>query len=106
MLEDKTKERTQMDNALEVRQAKYSTYLDTLQEGTQNYIILERLIQKGSITTIEAFFDFYITRLSARIYDLRAMGVDIETNTITKRSKKGATQSYAVYRLADDGTDI
>lgn len=79
-------------------QDKYTTYLNALQEGTQNYLVLKHLIQKKEITTIEAFFDYGITRLSGRIYELRHMGVEIETG---KRIKKGASHHtwYAVYTL-------
>lgn len=101
-MSNKKREQAPEKLALSTRYDKYSTYLTELQEGTQTYTILKHLIEKGSITTIESFFDYGITRLAARVWDLRSMGVDIDTETVTKKSKKGARQSYAVYSLIDE----
>ena len=62
-------------------------------------VVLKHLKEKGSISTIEAFFDYHITRLPSRIFDLRSRGVDIETNIVWKKSEKGAIEHYAVYTL-------
>ena len=40
----------------------------------------------GSITTMQAFDDLDITRLSARIYDLKALGYKIKTETVKRRN--------------------
>lgn len=98
-MSDKKREQVPEKLALSTRYDKYNTYLTELQEGTQNHTVLKHLIEHGHITSIEAFFDYWITRVSARIYDLRAMGIEIETETVTKKTEKGARQSYAVYRL-------
>lgn len=72
---------------------------------TQCEIVLKHMREHGSISTIEAFFDHGITRLSARIWDLRHQGYDISSKTVTKRSEKGATQSYSVYSLRGESDD-
>ena len=63
---------------------------------TQEKIVLNYLEKNGSITSLEAFKKFYITRLSAVIFNLKAKGYEIdkvyETN---KRTKK----HYARYFL-------
>ena len=101
-MSNKKREQAPEKLALSTRYDKYSTYLAELQEGTQNHTILKHLIEHGQITSIEAFFDYWITRIGARIYDLRSMGIDIETNIVTKKSEKGARQSYAIYSLKDE----
>lgn len=45
---------------------------------SQNKIILGHLQRHGSITSLEAFKKYEITRISARIYDLRKKGYDIQ----------------------------
>lgn len=77
---------------------KYKKILDNLQEGSQNYKILKHLLEHGSITTFEAFSKFKITRLSGRIFDLKELGVNIESNIVYKK-KKGETVHYAVYTV-------
>ncbi len=61
---------------------------------SQEDVIARHLEQKGSITSMEAFEKYKITRLSGRIFDLRARGMDIVTDMIYK---KDGTK-YAVYR--------
>lgn len=46
---------------------------------TQEERILEHMRKHGSITSMDAFRDHEITRLSGRIHDLRREGYDIET---------------------------
>lgn len=62
---------------------------------TQCQIILKHLEKKKTITTMQAFELYKITRLSGRIYDLRARGYQIEKTM--KKSNAGAR--YAEYRL-------
>ena len=61
---------------------------------TQNKKILDHIKHFGGITTYEAFMYYKITRLSARIYELRRAGHDIrkvmvgtEKNTYAKYYK-------------------
>lgn len=62
---------------------------------TQNETILEHIKKNGSITSLEAFELYRITRLSGRIHDLRAQGYKITTEK--RKAQNGAM--YAVYRL-------
>lgn len=61
--------------------------------------VLEHLIEHGSITTIEAFQKYGCTRLSARIFDYRALGYEIESDSMTTKNRYGNPVTVAVYRL-------
>ena len=54
------------------------------------------------ITPYEALDLFGCMRLAARIKDLRAAGVRIDTEDCTKISKYGRKVRYARYRLSED----
>ena len=58
--------------------------------------VLAHIKKYGSITSMDAFEYYKITRLSGRIKDLRDSGVNIVTDMETKN---GST--YARYRLED-----
>lgn len=66
---------------------------------TQTGDVLAHLIEHGSITSIEAIQKYGCTRLSARIYDYRALGYDIEADSMTTKNRYGNTVTVAVYRL-------
>lgn len=61
----------------------------------QTYKLLRYLKEHSKITQRDAYFYLNIGRLSARVYDLRAMGYEIET--INKRGG-------AVYKLVGEPT--
>lgn len=64
----------------------YKAILNTMEPGTQNYFVLRRLLLFGQLTTLQAFRDAHITRLSARIYELRNdYGIPIKKETIRIR---------------------
>ncbi len=66
---------------------------------SQHDIVLEHLKEHGSISSMEAFKKYYITRLAAVIFDLRADGYEIETDMVHKKRKSGEKVHYAVYKL-------
>ena len=55
-------------------------------------------LRRRSITTIEAYEKYKITRLAARIYDLKKSG-----NVIFTRTKKTKNSHVAQYFLTKDG---
>ena len=59
--------------------------------------ILKHFEQYGSITSMEAFKNYSITRLSARIKDLRDMGYDIDTVMVESENKYGEPVRFAKY---------
>lgn len=67
---------------------------------SQNQTIHEHLLALGPITTLEAINQYGITRLSARIYDLRRSGVAIEERNKRVRTRTGST-TVAEYYLGE-----
>lgn len=66
---------------------------------TQNERIERHLSNFGTITASEAMSEYGIMRLSARIYELKKMGVRIEKETKTALNRFGEPVSFAKYRL-------
>lgn len=62
--------------------------------------ILNYIDNFGSISTIQAFTDLGVTRLASRIYDLKQMGIEIESETKTSKNRYGEDTHYSVYRRA------
>tara|TARA_Y100001951_G_scaffold7597_1_gene4825 strand:- start:260 stop:484 length:225 start_codon:yes stop_codon:yes gene_type:complete len=60
---------------------------------TQENQILNHLIKHKFITSWEAIQEYRITRLSARIYELREKGYQILTKNITENGKTFAEYS-------------
>ena len=66
---------------------------------TQTGDVLAHLIKYGKITTYEANKKYGCTRLSARIFDYRAKGYEIETERAVVKNRYGNPAPIAVYRL-------
>lgn len=64
---------------------------------TQREKVLQYMKYNGSISTMECFDKLKITRLSARIYDLRKMGIKIKQ----ERRYKDNTH-YDVFSLVEE----
>ena len=65
----------------------------------QTEAIKIHLINKGSITSLEAFKRYGITRLAARICTLRKYGMSIETKSVKHINAFGNSGTYAKYEL-------
>lgn len=76
---------------------KYTPILQDLQQNGQKYKVLKHMLTKGSITSVEAFSDYWIIRLPAVVFNLRKMGIEIESEHKT-RKVEGKTKHYTVYR--------
>lgn len=63
-------------------------------EKSQSENILIHLFRHGSITPIEALNLYGCFRLGARIFDLKKMGINIETEIIQKGKKQFANYKY------------
>ena len=68
-------------------------------ENTQTNIVLFHLERYGSITSMEAFENYGITRLSAAVFTLRKRGYDINTTIQHATNRYGKKVSYAKYIL-------
>ena len=69
-------------------------------KSTQNKLLLKHLQQYGSITSMEAYELYGITRLSGRIYDLRHMGYAIIGTTESAVNRYGKKVKFRRYALA------
>ena len=72
---------------------------------TQNEMLLDYLNKNGSITTYESFTELFITRLSARIHDLKRMGYQFNEEWITKKNRYGKICSFKKYILKGENND-
>lgn len=66
---------------------------------SQNERVKQYMKDNGSITSMQAFADLGITRLSARIKNLRDSGVEITSKMVFKTRKDGTTVHYTEYSL-------
>ena len=66
---------------------------------TQNERVLKHMRKYGAITTKQAYDLYGITRLGARIYELRNMGFDIFSDTVPVTNRFGEKAHVARYRI-------
>lgn len=66
---------------------------------TQADIVLKHIKMNGSISSYEAIMDHGITRLAARIHDLKQRGLEFITVT---RKNKATGKRYARYVLKNE----
>ena len=68
---------------------------------TQCNRMLDHLQRNGSITTMEAYERYGITRLSGRIWDLRKAGHAITSTTTEGVNRYGEKTRYTNYKLEE-----
>ena len=68
-------------------------------KDTQVKRIIRFMQKHGSITTMQAF-EMGITRLASRIFDIRRMGIEVTSETVTGKNRLGETVHFARYTLA------
>ena len=68
-------------------------------KDTQVKRIIRFMQKHGSITTMQAF-EMGITRLASRIFDIRRMGIEVISETVTGKNRWGETVHFARYTLA------
>lgn len=73
---------------------------------TQCERILRHMQDYGGITQAEAFTEYGISRLGARIYDLKAAGIPIKSETVTGKNRYGEPISFSRYSLVDEKPEI
>ena len=64
--------------------------------------VVKHLRTQGSITSVEAFELYGVTRLSSIIFNLRKKGYDIKTEDMIGKDRNGNTSQYAKYILEED----
>ena len=71
-----------------------------MEKKTQADRVLEYMQKFGSITTMQAFADLGVTRLSARIYELKHyQNIKIISERMTRKNRYGEICTYAKYSL-------
>lgn len=65
----------------------------------QREIIMEHLKKFGSITPIEALYEYGIMRLASRICELRKMGANIQDETFYYTNRVGQQKHFSKYFL-------
>lgn len=66
---------------------------------SQEQRVLDYINEFGSITTLEAFRDLGVTRLSARIFELRKKGYIIVSEDEKSKNRYGDVVHYARYSI-------
>lgn len=61
--------------------------------------VLDYIEQFGSITSLDAFKDLGITRLSAVIFDLRKQGYNVCSNTEVQLNRYGEKAHFSRYYI-------
>lgn len=69
---------------------------------TQCDRILRHLQDYGSITQAEAVTEYGCYRLGARIFDLKARGVPIKSETVSGKNRYGERTSFARYSIVKE----
>ena len=69
---------------------------------TQCEKIIDYMERFGSITPMDAFMDLGITRLSARIYDIRNSGTEVHGELELSKNRFGDRVHYMRYSLKGD----
>jgi len=72
---------------------------------TQKQLVLKYMNDFGSISPLEAFKDLGITRLAARVSDLKEEGVVINSTRESTLSRYGKRVSYCRYTLGGKTND-
>lgn len=63
--------------------------------------VLRHLKEKGHITSLEAFREYGLTRLSAIIFNLRKDGYNITSDKVGRKNRYGKMVYFAKYILED-----
>ena len=71
----------------------------------QRNAILNHLKNIGTITSMEAFNLYGVTRLSAIVHDLRDMGFPIHTIMVDGKTRFGDSTKYAKYILGNESEE-
>ena len=75
-------------------------------KDSQCNMIYNYMMENGSITSLDAVREFGCLRLSARIKDLREMGINIISDRETSKNRYGRSVSYARYSLVKKESEV
>lgn len=66
---------------------------------TQKERVINYIRDHGSITTMEAFSNLHVTRLAARIAELKSDGYKIGCTIVTKQTANGPVRFGRYYQI-------
>lgn len=72
---------------------------------SQKQMVLDYIREFGSITPIDAFRDLGVTRLAAKIFELKKEGHDIDKVIETGKNRFGNRTRYARYSFGKGETN-
>lgn len=55
--------------------------------------------EHGSITSLQAFSELGVTRLSGVIFRLKKVGIGVKSEIATTKNRYGGVSNYAIYSL-------
>lgn len=70
---------------------------------TQVDRVIAYMKQFGSVSTLEAFKDLGVTRLSARIFEIKQRGYKVKSEPIKAKNRFGEDVRYFRYSLEEQG---
>lgn len=73
-----------------------------IQDGNQEYMILEYIKKKGCITNLEALLNLGVMQCPARIFGLKKKGYNIQTRWKNVEDRYGKTKRVVEYYLANN----
>jgi hypothetical protein len=74
--------------------------MEAIELNTTQQRVFDYIMEFGSITTLQAFADLGESRLSARIWELRDKGVNIDSEVITVKNRFGESRHVKKYFIA------
>lgn len=74
--------------------------MEAIELNTTQQRVFDYIMEFGSITTLQAFTDLGESRLSARIWELRDKGVNIDSEVITVKNRFGESRHVKKYFIA------
>ena len=69
---------------------------------TQKEMVLRYMMDNGSISSMEAFYELGITRLAARVFELRKSGYNIRMRAYSSLNRFGKPVTYSRYWIEGD----
>ena len=85
---------------LDSKKNKYAV-IRGLRKNSQRSIIAKHLLKNGCITTWDAIMKYKITRLSGRIFDLKDIGMNIESVPDNEKGKNFVRYSLVSNKVSD-----
>ena len=77
---------------------------ETNEKMTQTRLIAMYLKEHGSITSLEAFSQLFITQLAARIWNMERLGWEFNRKQICRTNRAGEKKYFTSYSIRKEGS--